>query len=92
MPHPRLSINQATIKHAPLEDALDVTRAAGGHMTFGHGVHQCIGQALALIELRAGFGRLLERFPGLRLAVPAAEVPMRADRQIYGVHRLPVAW
>jgi cytochrome P450 len=73
-------------------DTLDVTRAAGGHMTFGHGVHQCIGQALALIELRTGFGRLLERFPGLRLAVPVAEVPMRADRQIYGVHRLPVTW
>ncbi|HWM07092.1 MAG TPA: cytochrome P450 [Actinophytocola sp.] len=73
-------------------DTLDVTRSAAGHLTFGHGVHQCIGQALALVELRLGFGRLLDRFPTLRLAVPAAEVPMRADRQIYGVHRLPVAW
>ncbi|OLF18571.1 cytochrome P450 [Actinophytocola xanthii] len=76
----------------PDPDTLDVTRSAAGHVTFGHGVHQCIGQALALVELRLGFGRLLERFPTLRLAVPAAEVPMRADRQIYGVHRLPVAW
>lgn len=35
---------------------------------------------------------LLGRFPTLRLAVPADEVPLRTDMNIYGVHRLPVAW
>ncbi|GAB3499501.1 cytochrome P450 [Amycolatopsis cihanbeyliensis] len=73
-------------------DRLDLARPAAGHLAFGHGVHQCLGQQLARIEMRAGFAALLEEFPGLRLAVPPEEVPMREDMVIYGVHRLPVRW
>ncbi|MDR8413471.1 cytochrome P450 [Nonomuraea sp. 3-1Str] len=76
----------------PGGDTLDVTRPAGGHLTFGHGIHQCLGQQLARIEMRIGYRALLRRFPGLRLAVPPEEVPMRTDMSIYGVHRLPVTW
>ena len=39
-----------------------------------------------------GFTELLRRFPDLRLAVPADEVPLRNDMLIFGVHSLPVAW
>ncbi|WP_308312725.1 cytochrome P450 [Streptomyces sp. ISL-11] len=73
-------------------DGLDVTRHAAAHLAFGHGIHQCLGQQLARIELRVGINGLLRRFPGLRLAVPADEVPLRDDMQVYGVHSLPVAW
>ncbi|MCE6998432.1 cytochrome P450 [Saccharothrix sp. S26] len=73
-------------------DALDVRRTARGHLAFGHGVHQCLGQQLARIELRAGFAGLLRRFPTLRLAVAADEVRLRTDMNIYGVHELPVTW
>ncbi|MBX6383916.1 MAG: cytochrome P450 [Microbispora sp.] len=73
-------------------DTLDVTRPAHGHLSFGHGIHQCLGQQLARIEMRIAFPALLRRFPNLRLAVPAREVPMRSDMAIYGVHRLPVLW
>ncbi|MCK7622829.1 cytochrome P450 [Streptomyces sp. RS10V-4] len=73
-------------------DALDVHRRARGHLSFGHGVHQCLGQQLARIEMRAGFGGLLRRFPTLELAVPADEVKLRTDMNIYGVHALPVSW
>ncbi|WP_216214401.1 cytochrome P450 [Amycolatopsis aidingensis] len=73
-------------------DRLDLTRHSAGHLAFGHGVHQCLGQQLARIEMRAGFAALLEEFPELRLAVPAEEVPMREQMAIYGVHRLPVHW
>ncbi|MFH8632675.1 cytochrome P450 [Streptomyces lydicus] len=73
-------------------DTLDVHRRARGHLSFGHGVHQCLGQQLARIEMRAGFGGLLRRFPTLRLAVPADEVKLRTDMNIYGVHALPVTW
>ncbi|MEV8438439.1 cytochrome P450 [Actinosynnema sp. NPDC051121] len=73
-------------------DALDVRRGARGHLAFGHGVHQCLGQQLARIEMRAGFDGLLRRFPTLRLAVPADEVRLRTDMNIYGVHALPVTW
>ncbi|MFJ1455149.1 cytochrome P450 [Nocardia sp. N2S4-5] len=73
-------------------DALDIHRTARGHVSFGHGVHQCLGQQLARIEMRAGFAGLIRRFPTLRLAVDAAEVPLRTDMNIYGVHELPVTW
>jgi cytochrome P450 len=73
-------------------DSLDVHRTARGHLSFGHGVHQCLGQQLARIEMRAGFEALLRRFPTLALAVPAGEVKLRTDMNIYGVHELPVTW
>jgi cytochrome P450 len=73
-------------------DTLDVRRKARGHLSFGHGIHQCLGQQLGRIEMRAGFGGLLRRFPTLELAVPADEVRPRTDMNIYGVHELPVTW
>ncbi|MBP2708478.1 cytochrome P450 [Microbispora sp. RL4-1S] len=73
-------------------DTLDVSRSAQGHLAFGHGIHQCLGQQLARVEMRIGYPALLARFPGLALAVPADQVPMRTDMAIYGVHRLPVTW
>ncbi|UGT41784.1 cytochrome P450 [Nocardia yamanashiensis] len=73
-------------------DALDVQRGARGLVAFGHGVHQCLGQQLARIEMRAGFTALLNRFPTLELAIPATEVKLKSDMNIYGVHELPVTW
>ncbi|MBB4907450.1 cytochrome P450 [Actinophytocola algeriensis] len=73
-------------------DVLDVHRSARGHLSFGHGVHQCLGQQLARIEMRAGFEGLLRRFPALRLTIPADEVKLRTNMRIYGVHELPVTW
>ncbi|WP_067695021.1 cytochrome P450 [Nocardia jejuensis] len=73
-------------------DTIDLHRTARGHLSFGHGIHTCLGQQLARIEMRAGFAGLLRRFPGLELAVPADEVKLRTDMNIYGVHELPVTW
>ncbi|GHF79619.1 hypothetical protein FHX82_005790 [Amycolatopsis bartoniae] len=73
-------------------DTLDFRRKTRGLLSFGHGVHQCLGQQLARIEMRAGFAGLLRRFPTLELAVPASEVRLRTDMNIYGVHELPVTW
>ncbi|MFG3497527.1 cytochrome P450 [Streptomyces sp. NPDC047928] len=76
----------------PDPDVLDLRRKATGHLGFGHGVHQCLGQQLARVELTVALPALLRRFPTLRLDVPAEEVPLRTDMNIYGVHRLPVTW
>ncbi|TDD18643.1 cytochrome P450 [Nonomuraea diastatica] len=78
-------------------EALRIDRGASSrtprrHLAFGHGVHQCLGQQLARIELRIGYRALFARFPGLRLAVPAAEVPLPHDATVYGVTSLPVTW
>ncbi|WP_394620434.1 cytochrome P450 [Lentzea sp. JNUCC 0626] len=72
--------------------ALLVDRPRGHHVAFGHGIHQCLGQQLARVEMVVGFTELLKRLPALKLAVPADEVPLRTDMSIYGVHSLPVTW
>ncbi|EME53078.1 cytochrome P450 [Amycolatopsis decaplanina] len=76
----------------PEPDRLDLRRNTAGHASFGHGVHQCLGQQLARVQMKVAFTGLLARFPALRLAVPADEVPLRTDSDIYGVYALPVAW
>ncbi|RST14442.1 cytochrome P450 [Streptomyces sp. WAC05374] len=73
-------------------DTLDLGRKATGHLAFGHGIHQCLGQQLARVELRVALPALFTRFPSLRLAVPPEEVPLRTAASIYGVQRLPVTW
>ncbi|MFF3847892.1 cytochrome P450 [Streptomyces sp. NPDC002328] len=73
-------------------DRLDLRRKSVGHLAFGHGVHQCLGHQLARVELQIAYTGLLRRFPRLRLAVTADEVPLRDDMAIYGVHSLPVTW
>jgi cytochrome P450 len=74
-------------------DRLDLSRKATGHLAFGHGIHQCLGQQLARVELSVALPALFTRFPTLRLAVPPEDVPVRPGHQnIYGVQRLPVTW
>ncbi|EFL35813.1 cytochrome P450 monooxygenase 105 [Streptomyces viridochromogenes DSM 40736] len=73
---------------------LDLRRQdTGGHLAFSHGIHQCLGQQLARVEMRVAFRALIDRFPTLRLAVPAGEVGLRPETaDIYGVKSLPVTW
>ncbi|MCM2389942.1 cytochrome P450 [Streptomyces albipurpureus] len=72
---------------------LDLRRQDGGHLAFGHGSHMCVGQQLARIEMRIAFPALFNRFPTLRLAVPAEKVGLRPDMAaVYGMTSLPVTW
>ncbi|WNM31399.1 cytochrome P450 [Streptomyces sp. Li-HN-5-11] len=72
---------------------LDIRRQSAGHLAFSHGIHQCLGQQLARVEMRVAFRALVDRFPTLRLAVPAEEVDLRPETaDIYGVKSLPVTW
>ena len=76
----------------PDPETLDISRTGAGHLAFGYGPHQCIGQQLARIEMRVAYAALLRRFPHLRLAVPAEEVPMRENIVPYGPLTLPIEW
>ncbi|MFI0716312.1 cytochrome P450 [Streptomyces inhibens] len=76
----------------PGGDTLDVGRDARRHVAFGFGVHQCLGQPLARVELQIALETLLRRLPELRLDIPFEDVPFRHDMGIYGVHALPIAW
>ncbi|SFE64253.1 Cytochrome P450 [Actinacidiphila alni] len=77
----------------PDGDRLDLARpGARRHVAFGFGVHQCLGQPLARLELRIALPAVLDRLPGLRLAVPFEQLRFRSEMAVYGLHELPVAW
>ncbi|ROP41161.1 cytochrome P450 [Saccharothrix texasensis] len=74
----------------PDPDVLDITRDAGGHVAFGHGVHHCLGAPLARMEMRIAFPALARRFPALRAVGPAPDY--RSQQVVYGLGSLPVTW
>jgi hypothetical protein len=71
---------------------LDVRRPARHHVAFGFGVHQCLGQPLARVELQVVYGTLYRRIPTLRLATDLGQIPFKHDGGVYGVYQLPVTW
>jgi cytochrome P450 len=76
----------------PDPHVIDVDRANAPHMTFGWGGHRCIAMPLAMAELEVAIGRLVERFPGLRLAVPPEELRWDTETIRRFPLELPVAW
>lgn len=73
-------------------DALDIHRDARGHLAFGFGGHQCVGQTLARLELQVVYGTLYRRIPTLALAADLDSIPFKHDGVLYGVYKLPVTW
>ncbi|MET7328879.1 cytochrome P450 [Nonomuraea sp. NPDC005650] len=84
-----LSANRDAAQFADA-DRLDVTRAPGQHVAFGHGLHYCLGAPLARAEGAVAFRHLLERLPGLRLAVPEERLARRPGLLMHGLTSLPV--
>ena len=72
--------------------ALDIERHDAKHVAFGHGIHHCLGAALARAEMDIALGSLLRRFPDLRPAVPLEELRWgRGDGLVLrGLTSLPV--
>ncbi|WP_405866439.1 cytochrome P450 [Streptomyces sp. NBC_01515] len=73
-------------------DTLDWHRPTRHHVSFGFGIHQCLGQNLARAELEIALRSLFDRLPTLRLAVPAEEIPFKPGDTIQGMLELPVTW
>jgi cytochrome P450 len=74
----------------PDPDRFDITRhPAEPHLTFGGGVHYCLGAALARAELQEALPILAQRLPGMRADGPAE---WRTGALIRGPERLPITW
>jgi cytochrome P450 len=72
-------------------ETFDADRNTRGHLAFGYGVHQCIGQNLARVEMQVAFATLARRLPGLRLAEPPEQLKFK-QADIYGMKELAVSW
>jgi cytochrome P450 len=68
-------------------DALDVTRADNPHLTFGLGIHYCIGAPLARLEMQVALYALLRRFPNIQVTI---EQPEYSGFVLRGIKHLPV--
>ncbi|MCX5088640.1 cytochrome P450 [Streptomyces sp. NBC_00365] len=76
----------------PDPEHINFSRNPNPHVAFGFGPHYCPGGMLARLESELLVDALLDRMPGLRLAVPASQVPFRKGALIRGPEALPVRW
>jgi cytochrome P450 len=72
-------------------DSLDITRPNVRPLSFGGGIHHCLGAQLARIEAEIAISTLLKRLPGLRLD-DAVNPEWRPTFVLRGLKRLPASW
>jgi cytochrome P450 len=71
-------------------DRLDIGRADNRHLSFGGGIHLCLGAPLARVEAQEAIGRLVARFGDL--ALTSDEIEWKPTSTIRGPARLPLTW
>ncbi|MFE2587616.1 cytochrome P450 [Streptomyces anthocyanicus] len=76
----------------PDPDRIDLDRDPNPHLAYGNGHHFCTGAVLARMQTELLVDTLLERLPGLRLAVPAEQVAWCRKTMIRGPRTLPCTW
>ncbi|HZP70437.1 MAG TPA: cytochrome P450 [Pseudolabrys sp.] len=75
----------------PHPEKLDLERKPNRHLSFGTGIHFCLGHQLARIEARCALEALFRRWPQLGLAVPPGSIRWRRRPGLRAIERLPVA-
>jgi cytochrome P450 len=70
-------------------DELRVDRPPSAHLGFGHGVHHCLGAALARMELQEALRALLSELPGLRVT---GDIQWKTEMLVRGPVTMPVGW
>ena len=74
----------------PDPEKLDLARSPNPHVSFGSGIHFCLGAQLARVEAQVGLERLLTRYPRLALAVADSEVKYSGNMFLRALVALPV--
>ncbi len=75
-------------RHFPDADRFDIHRENGRHLSFGYGIHLCLGAALARLEGRVALDEVLRRFPEWEVDWDHAEQARTST--VRGWERLPV--
>ncbi|MBB5153120.1 cytochrome P450 [Saccharopolyspora phatthalungensis] len=73
-------------------DRFDPDRDGNPHLTFGAGLHHCLGASLARVVLQEAIGALVRTLPNVRLAVPVDEISWNPPGTEIDLRALPVAW
>ncbi|MER8044490.1 cytochrome P450 [Streptomyces sp. NPDC094032] len=73
-------------------DTLDFDRPDTAHLTFGVGMHRCLGAPISRLMLQIALPAIFRRLPDLRLAVPDDELRWLPDRLLTGYESIPVTW
>jgi len=73
-------------RHFDEPDRFDVTRNPRDHLSFGHGIHLCLGAGLARLEARVAYETLIQRVADIRPAGPVE----RQLGQLRGIRKLPI--
>lgn len=92
--HVRAVIASANRDESQFEnpDTLDLTRENNKHLSFGQGIHYCMGAPLARLEGHIAFNALLARMPNLRLDVPIESLAWRSSITFRRLEALPVTF
>ncbi len=73
-------------------DTLDLGRQNNKHLSFGQGIHYCIGAPLSRMEGQIALSTLARRMPNLRLSVPPEQLRWRGSFIVRGLEALPVSF
>lgn len=73
-------------------EKIDFQRKGKQHVAFSYGIHQCVGQNIARLELVTAISTLLDRVPTLRAAAPLHEVRFRHEGIAFGPEQVLVTW
>ncbi|MFH8410259.1 cytochrome P450 [Streptomyces sp. NPDC018019] len=89
-----LSLDAVNFDSAAFSDpkSFTPTRSPNPHLRFGYGRHHCPGAHLVRRQSDTAFRVLLDRLPGIRLAVPPADVPWHPNRMAIMPAEIPVTW
>jgi Cytochrome P450 len=69
-------------QHFPSPEALELDRQEKQHLSFGKGIHYCLGAPLARLEGQTAFGTLLQHLPNLRLAADPAQLTWKQQSDV----------
>jgi cytochrome P450 PksS len=73
-------------------DALDIAREPNKHLSFGQGIHFCVGAPLARLEAQIAINTLLRRMPDLQLSVPSDSLRWRPSMILRGLETVPASF
>jgi cytochrome P450 len=75
----------------PDADRFDILRTPNRHLSFGHGIHFCLGAPLARLEARVALGIMLERLPHIR-RIRAIPLELSPSSFIYALKHVPITF